>query len=323
MPCPRPATIFYPLGHPPPPPSPTKSFLPFAQVALRPCLLATPMDACALAQLPHLTCLELGTYSAGDVASATRVAGGWRLSCHSRHQPGVMAALARSFSCAAAPAGQQQQQPQQLAAEAEAGQRSMFRALVMVGLGGPSPHQVSEFASLGRALAAFDDVELRLGWEGQQACPASVRALAAPVAARLVGLTLWATSSADVALGALQGLAFPRLTTLELFDMRDDDCPLGIVTAVASLDAPRLTCIILPTPVAGSRAAVAAAVTALAVGRPQPVGPDGRPAGLIVEVSEELLSDEELGSVREAVAAVRRPGCVELVGGWSRFRYDY
>ncbi len=51
-----------------------------------------------------------------------------------------------------------------------------------------------------------------------------------------------------------------------------------------------------------------AAVTALAMGRLQPVGFDGRPVGLTVAVCKKALSDEELGEVREVVAAVRALG---------------
>jgi hypothetical protein len=151
-----------------------------------------------------------------------------------------------------------------------------------------------------------------------QPCLAAAHALLAPVAARLIRLTIRGASTADAALAALQRLALPRLARLVLDQVvvdhttgrlwiGDGKCTPGAVTAAA-----RLATITLKGRIAGSRTAVAAAVTALAVGRPQPVGPDGRPAGLTVQVDEGMLSDEELGEVRAAVAAVRRPGCVTL-----------
>ncbi len=281
-----------------------------AQVSLSPCcrLTRAPGDADiahALVQLPQLTGLKLGMLKAGDQLSATRAAGGWRVSALDYLRPGVAAALARSFSGAAAPAGQQlMQQP---AAVAEAGQRS--RISIGVEPGAPSPEQASELASLGRALAAFDDVDLGLEYK-RGACPAGADALLAPVAARLTRVEVWGASSADV-VAALQRLVLPRLASLE-FHTRA--CTLDAVTATACLGAPRLATVTLKGPFTGSRVAVAAAVTALAVGRPQPVGPDGRPVGLTVAVSKEALSEEELGEVRGVVAAVRVPGCVTLVG---------
>jgi hypothetical protein len=281
------------------------------QVSLAPCQMATPRHANvshALAQLPQLTGLELGMFAAGDRFSATRAAGGWRVYCQSYLPPFVAAALARSFSGAAAPAGQQEQRQQQQ--QQPAGQqRSMFDAWVMFKPQDPSSEQALELASLGRALAAFDDVELGLGFK-QGACLAGADALLAPVATRLIGVVISGAGSAHAVLHALQRLALPRLAELSLTGA--GKCPLGAVTAVAGLDATRLASIILDGTIAGSRAAVAAAVTALAMGRPQPVGPDGRPAGLTIEVSDAALSDEELGSVREAVAAVRGLGCVTL-----------
>jgi hypothetical protein len=256
-------------------------------------------------------------HETGDHFSATRAGGGWRVDCQHPLQPGVAAALARSFSGAATPAGRQEQR-QQPAAEAQVGQTSMFRAWVVVARAEPSPEQALELASLGRALAAFDDVDLGLRWRFDNvdldwwmgpAGPA--HALLQPVVARLVGFGLWGVSSADVMLGALQRLAMPRLARLMLCS--PGDRTPSAVTAVVGLDAPRLATVTLKGPFAGSRAAVVAAVTALAVGQPQPVGPDGRPAGLTVAVGVAVLSDEELGEVRTAVAAARRPGCVTLV----------
>jgi hypothetical protein len=269
----------------------------------------------ALAQLPQLTGLELGRpeardSKAGDHLGATRVAGGWRVRAQHYLQPGVAAALARSFSGAAAPAGQQEQLPQQPAAKAAAGQRSKFSVGVAVDAGGPSPERASELASLGRALAAFDAVHLAL--DCGRACPADAHALLATVAARLTGVELWGVSdSADAVLGALQRLVLPRLASL-LFHHTPRQCTLSAVMAVAGLDAPLLATISLNARFAGSRATVVAAVAALAVGRLQPVGPDGRPAGLTVAVGEAALSDEELGSVCEVVAAMRGPGCVTV-----------
>jgi hypothetical protein len=281
------------------------------QVELQPCLLKTSGDADigrALAQLPQLTGLELGRLKAGDHVSATRAVGGWRVDCSLYLQPGVAAALARSFSGAAAPAGQQKRQP---AAEAEAGQTSYFKVSIIIEQEGSSFQQVSELASLGRALAAFNSVDLGLVWGGQ-ACPAAAHALLQPVADQLFALGLWGVSSPGVVLGALQRLVLPRLAQLRL---HPGDCTPSAVKAVVGLDAPRLATVTLMGTFAGSRVAVAAAVTALAVGRPQPVGPDGRPAGLAVELnmSQHALSDEELVEVCAAVAAVRGPGCVTLV----------
>jgi hypothetical protein len=289
-----------------------------AQVSLSPCRLREPGDASiapALAQLPQLASLQLGEGLAGVHLSATRVAGGWRVLFHHFLQPGMASALARSFSGSAAPAGWQERQ---LAAEA-AGQTSFFKVCITMPHG-PSSQQASELASLGRALAAFDDVDLGLRWRFDNvdldwwmgpAGPASAHALLQPVAARLVAFGLVATSSASVLLGALQQLVLPRLA--ELSFTAHDGCIHGTVTAVAGLDAPRLAAVTLKGSFAGSRAAVVAAVTALAVGRPQPVGPDGRPAGLIVAVGRAVLSDEELGEARAAVGAVRRPCCVTLL----------
>jgi hypothetical protein len=262
-----------------------------------------------LAQLPQLTSLQLGMVEAGDHFSATRAAGGWRVFGHSCLQPGVAAALARSFSGAAGPVGQQEQLVQHIAAEA-AEQTSIFDVGVEVEPGAPSSEQASELASLGRALAAFDAVALFLGWEGGQGSPVAAHALLQPVAARLVALGILGDSSANAVLGALQRQPLPRLARLSL-SHRDGFTP-GSVTAVAGLDAPRLTTITLDGPIAGSRTAAVAAVSALAMGRPQPVGPDGRPAGLAVEVNWDVLSDEELVEVCAAVAAVRRPGRVTL-----------
>jgi hypothetical protein len=187
----------------------------------------------------------------------------------------------------------------------------MFEGGVMVEAGGPSPEQASELASLSRALAAFDDLDLGLDI-GERACPDAVHALLAPVAARLVWVMIRGASTADVGLGVLQRLALPLLLALEVGFDKSAASTSATIAAVAGLDAPRLAFIDLYAPIAGSRAAVVAAVTALAVGRPQPVGRDGRPAGLSVAVSRAALSDEELGSVREAVAAVRGPDRVTL-----------
>jgi hypothetical protein len=274
----------------------------------------------ALAQLSQLTSLQLGMAEAGDQLSATRAAGGWQVDCLRYLQPGTVTALARSFSGTAAPASQQEQL---IAAEA-AGQTSIFKAKVRTL--GPSPEQASELASLGRELAAFDAVDLwlgsfQLGVEGQ-ACPAAVRGLLQPVAARLVAFEIWALfggSSTDAVLKALQRQPLPQLARLSLTN-RLGKCPLGAVMAVAGLDAPRLATISLNGTIAGSTAAVVAAVTAVAMGRPQPVGSNGRPAGLTLEVSEAALSDEELGSVRQVVAAVRRSGWVTLRRPYSRER---
>ncbi len=292
-----------------------------AQVSLRPCRLMAPGDADispALVQLSQLTSLQLGMYYAGDHFSATRGGGGWRVHCQSAScgplQPGVASALARSFSSAAAPAGQPEQLVQQLAAEAAAGQTSIFKVSITIGPQGPSPERASELASLGRALAAFDDVDLEVGFMGQgwndPACRATVHALLQPVAPRLFALGVSGRSEADAVLNALQLQPLPRLARLG-FCIYPGHTP-GAVMAVAGLDAPRLATVSLHASVAGSRTAVVAAVTALAVGRPQPVGPDGRPAGLTVAIGEAALSDEELGEVRAAVAAVRRPCWITL-----------
>jgi hypothetical protein len=283
------------------------------QVSLCPCRLMAPGDASiapALVQLPQLTGLKLGMLKAGDHLRATRAAGGWRVFAHDYLRPGMAAVLARSFSGAAAPVGQQEQLVQQPAAEANAGQRSRFTVGVEVEPGAPSPEQASELASLGRALAAFDDVHLDLDLHGGLACRAGAHALLAPVAARLVVLGFSGASSADAVLGELQRLALPRLVWLTF---HPEACTLDAVTATACLGAPRLATITLKARIAGSRAAAVAAVTALAMGRPQPVGDDGRPVGLTVVVSKEALNDEELESVRGVVAAVRVPGCVTVV----------
>ncbi len=252
-------------------------------------------------------------FEAGDHFSATRVAGEWRVLCHDTFlQPGVAAALARSFSGAAAPAGQQERQ---LAAEAQAGQSSMFKVGISVPHGSSS-QQASELASLARALAAFDDLDLDL-WAGP-ARPAAAHALLQPVAARLVAVGIVDARSEGVMLGALQRLVLPRLSELRLnaYGLNSPNVwTLGAVKAVAGLDAPRLAAISFCPPMADFRATIVAAVTALA-GRPQPVGPDGRPAGLTVAFSEiaYALSDEEMEEVRTAVAALSMPCWITLVG---------
>jgi hypothetical protein len=281
-----------------------------AQVSLCPCRLDTPEDADiapALAQLSHVTSLELGMFATSVHFSATRAGGGWRVDCQQPLQPGVAAALARSFSGAAAPAGRQEQR-QQPAAEVAAGHTSKFNVFICMPHG-PSSQQALELTSLGRVLAAFDDVDVGLWWM-DQACQAAAHALLQPVAARLVSLGHSGASPVYPALGALQRLVLPRLAELRL-QSHGDWIP-SAVTAVIGLEAPRLAIVTLTGIFDGSTAAVMAAVTALAVGRPQPVGPDGRPAGLTLVVGKAVLSDEELGEVRTAVAAARRPGCVTL-----------
>ncbi len=280
--------------------------------------MMTPQDAevsHALAQLPQLMGLQLGMVYVGDQVRATRAGGRWRVFGNEPLQPGVAGALARRFSGAAAPAGQQEQR-QQPAAEAEAGQTSYFKVSIIIEQEGSSSQQASELSSLGRALAAFDDVDLEIMWTGQ-ACPAAAHALLQLVAARLVAFGIWDTSSAGVVLGALQRLRLPRLAQLRLHPcpqaQAPSECTPSTVKAVAGLDAPRLAAITIRGPFAGSRATVVAAVAALAVGRPQLVGPDGRPAGLTIEVSRAVLSDKELGEVSAAVAAASGPCWITLV----------
>jgi hypothetical protein len=223
--------------------------------------------------------------------------------------PGAAAALARSFSGAAAPAGQPEQPLQQPAIEAEAGHASIFKVIINVRRrpGGPSPEQTAELASLGQALAAFAEVDLKLYWMGR-GCPAAARALLQPVAARLVAFRSMHADSAGALLGALQQLELPRLARLRL-KAPEDRTPSAVAT-VAGLHAPRLATVSLQADHAGS--SVVAAVIALAAGRAQPVGPDGRPVGLTVAVSKTVLDDEELWSVCEEVAAVRGLGIVTV-----------
>jgi hypothetical protein len=271
-----------------------------AQVVLRPCRLGSAGDAdMGLSQLPKLQGLFLGGTARGDLVSASRTQGEvWRVGITTFLTPDAAAMLARSFNSGAAPAGQQQQQ-QPAAGAGE--QRSSFLVAVKI-QPGPSLAQTSQLASLGRALAAYEAVVVWLQCEGE-ACPSSVNALLQPVAAQLTALEVVGAGAGGV-LEALQRLALPCLEELQL-EVGLGGCAPGAVMAVAGLDAPRLAFIVLEAAITGSRADAVAAVTALAVGRPRPVGPDGRPAGLRVEVSQAALSDEELGSVCRAVPTTR------------------
>jgi hypothetical protein len=274
---------------------------------MRPCRLASAGDAdMGLSQLPKLTGLYLGGTARGDLVSASRTQGeGWRVGMTTYRTPDVAAVLARSFNSGAAPPGQLQQP-----AAGEDEQRSSFLVAVKI-QPGPSLAQTSQLASLGRALAAFDTVSVWLHCD-VKACPATAHALLQPVAARLNDVGAMGSSSAACGvLEALQRLVLPRLKVLRL-SMARDACDPDAVAAVVGLDAPCLATIMLKPAIAGSRTDAAAAVTALAMGRPRPVGPDGQPAGLQVAVSKAVLSDEELGSVRRVVSAAGRAGWVTV-----------
>jgi hypothetical protein len=172
--------------------------------------------------------------------------------------------------------------------------------------------QASQLASLGRALAAFEDVSMRLNCEGE-ASPADAHALLQPVAAQLVAVAITAVGgTASGVVEALGRLALPRLTTVVIAASPPGFDP-GTAAAVIGLDAPSLALIGLGEANSGSRADVVAALAALAVGRPRPVGLDSQPADLKVVVSKAVLSDEELGSVRRAVSAAGRAGWVTVV----------
>jgi hypothetical protein len=276
-----------------------------AQVRLAPCRLASADDtdiSHALSQLPRLTRLGLGGLKLPDQLQAERAEGRWQVASRKLLTPVAAAVLARSFSGGAGPAGQQQQ-PAAGAGE----QRSGFDVGVKI-----RPGQASQLASLGRALAAFDAVSLGLQCEGE-ACPGSVHALLGAVAARLE--RLGADSSTSAAGGVLEvvgQLALPRLEELAL-SITGGACDPGAVTAVIALDAPCLATITLKSDAAGSRADAVAAVTVLAMGRPQPVGPGGRPSDLQVAVSEAVLGGEELESVRRVVSTTGRAGWVSVV----------
>ncbi len=227
--------------------------------------------------------------------------------------PDAVSILACCFSSGAAPAGQQQQQQ-----AATAGQKlvpladeqgSSFDAAVTIPPRGHPSGQASQLASLGRALAAFDNVSLWLRSDGE-ACPGGVHTLLQPLAARLCTIGVWGGAASGV-VEALGRLALPRLEWIKLAPARDGYAP-GAVTAIAGLDSPCLASVVLAAAFSGSRADVVAAVTALAMGWPRPVGPDGRPAGLQVTVGMAALSVEELGSVQRALPT-RRAGWVTLV----------
>jgi hypothetical protein len=271
------------------------------QVRLGPCRLASADDADigpALSQLPRLTRLGLEGFKLPGMLKAERAGGRWQVGSHKFLTPVAAAALARSFSGGAAPAGQQQQQP----AAGAGGQRSRFTAAVTIPPRAPPSGQASQLASLGRALATFDDVTLVLHCDGE-ACLGDVNALLQPVAARLAVLVVTGSGASGLT-EALGRLALPRLEKLTLAPTRDG-YTLGAFTAVAGLDAPCLDSVVLGAAISGSRADAVAAVSALAMGRPRPVGPDGRPASLGVAVNMAVLSDEELGSVRRALPATR------------------
>jgi hypothetical protein len=280
------------------------------QVRLSPCRLASAGDADigrTLSQLPKLTRLELGGFKLPGMLMAERAEGMWQVGPRQLLTPAAAAALARSFSGGAAPAGQQQQ-PAAVAGK----QRSSVGVRLMIESGGGPLAQASQLASLGRALAAFDTVSLWLQFEGE-ACPGSVHALLGAVAARLEGLgTKGSSSAAGGVLEVVGQLALPRLENLVLC-VTGGACDPGAVTAVIALDAPCISTVTLVAAIPGSSTDAVAAVAALAMGRPRPVGRGGRPAGLQVEVSEAVLSDEGLESVRRAVSAAGRAGWVTVV----------
>ncbi len=273
-----------------------------------PCRLASADDAGmgrALQQLPRLASLKLGRNYGADLVEAARVeGGGWRVDLHEFLTPDAVSVLASCFSSGAERGSSSSRQQraatvgQQLADE----QGSSFDAAVTIPPQGHPSGQTSQLASLGRALAAFDDVVLGLHCDGV-ACPAGAHALLQPVAARLCTIGVWRGAASGV-VEALGRLALPRLMALTLAATRGV-CDPGVLTAVAGLDAPCLASVILGPAFSGSRADVVAAVSALAVGRPRPVGPDGRLASLEVAVSGAALSDEELGSVCRALPTTR------------------
>jgi hypothetical protein len=283
-----------------------------AQVILRPCRLVSTGDADmgrALSQLPRLTFLRLQGDRRAVLLNVERAEGcGWQVASRSFLTPDVAVVLARAFSGGAAPAGRQQQRQQPAAGASQQG--SSFDVWVKIQPGPPSA-QTSQLPSLGRALAAFDDVRLGLHCDGE-ACPATAHALLQPVAARLEAVRVTEVGgTASGVVEALGRLALPRLRTVAL-SASLPGCDPGAAAAVIGLDAPCLQQIAFGDAISGSRADVVAALAGLALGRPRPVGLDGRPANLHVGLCEAVVSDEELGSVRRAVSAAGRAGWVTV-----------